>query len=161
MLSVRLALAAPLLLVASPVNSAEQVDPLRFFEGRTVSEGTVKVLLRKSYKSRSVGTGTIGKDGSLTLVQQVNDERKGLHERRWRVWRKGDDRFTATMSEAVGPVAIEKVGGSYRFRFAMKGNLKVEQVLTPHAGGRSARNMMKIRRLGVLVATSEGTIRKV
>lgn len=161
MLSLRLALAAPLLFVASPVNSAEQVDPLRFFEGRTVSEGTVKVLLRKPYKSRSDGTGTIEKDGSLTLVQRVNDERKGRHERRWRVWRKGDHRFSATMTEAVGPVAIERVGGSYRFRFSMKGNLKVEQILTPQPGGRSARNIMKVRRLGVVVATSEGTIRKV
>jgi len=156
----RFALAAPLLVIASPVASAEQIDPLKFFEGRTETQGTVKVMFHKPYRTRSIGNGRIEKDGSLTLVQKVMDEGKKPHERRWRVWRKGPDRFTATMSEAVGPVTIDKVGDRYRFRFKMKGNLQAEQILTPLPGGRSVRNIVKVRRLGVTVGSSEGTIRK-
>ena len=162
MLSLRLALAAPALLLASQAASApEPVDPLRFFEGRTEGAGTVKVMMRKAYRSRSVGTGRIEADGSLTLVQRVIDDGEPAKERRWKVRRAGPGRFTATMSEASGPVIIDKVGGQYRFRFKMKGDLAAEQMMMPLPGGHTARNNMKVRRFGIVVATSQGTIRKI
>ena len=159
----RLALATPLLLLAAPVASAEQaVDPLRFFEGRTEVDGTVKVMFHKAYKTHSDGKGVIGPDGVLTLVQEVRDEGKPAHERRWRVRSAGSGNFSAMMSEAIGPVTIERVGTeSYRFRYKMKGKLNVDQVLTPLPGGRSASNVGKVRRMGVVVATTTGIIRKV
>ena len=158
----RLAFIAPALLLAPAASPApEPTDPLRFFEGRTESQGTVKIIMRKPYRSRSVGVGKIESDGSLTLVQQVHDEGKPVQQRRWKVRRAGTGRYTATMSEASGPVVIDKVGGQYRFRFRMKGNLAAEQMMIPLAGGRTARNTMKVKRLGIVVATSEGTIRKV
>lgn len=158
---IRLALAVPLLLAAAPAPAAsEQIDPLRFFEGRTESQGMIKVMLKKPYKSRSVGHGRMERDGSLTLVQHVEEEGRPAHERRWRVRQLGPGRLTATMSDATGPVDIDKVGDRYRFRFKMKGNLHVEQWLTPLPGGRSARNHVKVRRFGMVVATTDGTIRK-
>ena len=158
----RLAFVAPALLLAPAASPApEPTDPLRFFEGRTETQGTVKILMRKPYKSRGVGVGTIEPDGSLTLVQQVHDEGKPMKQRRWKVRRAGPGRFTATMSEASGPVVIDKVGGQYRFRFKLQGNLAAEQMMIPLPGGRAARNTMKVKRLGVVVATTEGTIRKV
>ena len=162
MIALRLALAAPALMLASPVAYAgEQLDPLEFFEGRTETQATVKVMLRKPYRTQSIGNGRIERDGSLTLVQKVKDEGKPVHERRWKVRRQGQERFTASMSEAVGPVTIDRVGPNYRFRFKMKGNLHVEQMLTPTPGGRSAKSALKVKRMGVVVATTTGTIRKV
>ncbi len=158
----RLALVAPIVFLAPAASPApEPTDPLRFFEGRTESQGTIKIIMRKPYRSRSVGVGTIQPDGSLSLVQQVHEDGKPVQQRRWKVRRAGPGRYTATMSEAAGPVAIDKVGGQYRFRFKLKGNLAAEQMMIPLPGGRSARNVMKVKRLGVVVATSEGTIRKV
>ena len=56
--ALRLALAAPVLILSAPVASAEQpIDPLRFFEGKTVVDGVVKVMFHKSYKTHSVGQG--------------------------------------------------------------------------------------------------------
>ena len=70
----RLAIAASVILFAAPVASAEVgVDPLRFFEGRTETRGTVKVMFHKPYWTRSIGAGRIESDGSLTLVQRVED----------------------------------------------------------------------------------------
>lgn len=162
MLALRLALPAAVLISAAPVAYAAQpIDPLRFFEGRTEVEGTVKVMFRKAYRTRSIGRGVIGEDGSLTLVQEVKDEGKPPHERRWKVRSLGSGKFSADMSEAVGPVTIERVGEHYRFRYRMKGNLKVEQMLTPMADGRSATNIGKVRRMGIVVATTTGIIRKV
>jgi hypothetical protein len=158
----RSALAAPVLFLAAPVASAEQpVDPLRFFEGRTEVEGVVKVMFHKPYRTHSTGRGTIERDGSLTLVQHVVDEGKAPHDRHWRVRPTGEDSFTASMSEAVGPVTITRVGQSYRFRYKMKGKLSVEQTVTPLPDGRSARNLGKVRRMGIVVATTSGTIRKI
>jgi len=57
-------------------------------------------------------------------------------------------------------VIIEKVGSGYRFRFRMKGNLGVEQWLNPVADGSSAKSVTKVRKFGVIVATSESVIRK-
>lgn len=157
-----LALAAPALLLAAPLASAEPpADPLRFFEGRTISEGTVKVMFHKPYTTRSTGTGRIEQDGSLTLIQSVQDDGKPAHERRWHVRQTGPDKYTATMTEALGAVAIDRVGDSYRFRFKMKGNLRAEQLLSPLPGGRSAKSSLKVRKLGVVVATTSGTVRKI
>lgn len=134
--------------------------PMRFFEGRTESVGTVKAFMRKPFRSRSIGRGRIEPDGSLSLVQRVDDEGKPPRERRWRIREVGSGRYSGTMSEATGPVTIDEVGGRYRFRFKMKGNLSVEQWLAPLAGGMSARNFMTVRKFGMVVATGDGMIRK-
>lgn len=156
-----IALAAPVLLAgAAPASAQHQTNPLRFFEGRTESQGLVKVMFKKAYRSRTIGHGRIERDGSLTLVQRVEDEGKPAHERRWKVREVAPGRFAGTMSEASGPVTIEKTGNRYLFRFRMKGNLNVEQWLTPLPGSKSARSNTKVRRFGLIVATGEAVIRK-
>jgi hypothetical protein len=137
-------------------------DPLRFFDGRTENLGTAKVIFHKPYRTRSLGRGRIERDGSLTLVQHVEDEDgKAPHDRRWQVRKTAPGHYFATMSDAVGPVAIDKVGGGYRFRFRMKDNLAVEQWLTPLGDGSSAKSTTTVRKLGLTVATSVSVIRKV
>lgn len=151
--------AIPLIGASAP--AAEPIKPMQFFEGRTEGSGIVRVFLKKSYRTRSVGTGRIQPDGSLLLVQRVHDEGKPAHERRWKVRQVAPRRFVGTMSEAMGPVSIDQVGGRYRFRFKMKGNLSVEQWLAPQPGGKIANNSMTVRKFGVRVGNGEGTIRKV
>ncbi len=146
---------------ATPVAVEPAANPMEFFEGRTVGSGTVRILLRKSFRTQSVGHGKMGRDGTMTLVQRVVEAGRPPHERRWKIRRIAANRFAGTMSDAVGPVAIEEIGGRYRFRFKLKGNLSVEQWLTPLRGGTEARNSMTIRKLGVKVGTGDGTIRKV
>ena len=133
---------------------------MQFFEGRTEGSGTIRTVLGKPYRTRSVGHGRFEPDGSLVFVQRVVDDGKPPHERRWKIRQTGPRRFAGTMSEAIGPVTIEEVAGRYRFRFRMKGNLSVEQWLVPLAGGMAARNTLTIRKFGVKVATSEGMLRK-
>ena len=139
---------------------AESIEPLEFFEGRTESAGTIKIMLKKSMRTRSIGQGRIERDGTLILVQKVEDEGKPVRERRWRIRKAGPGKFTGTMSDANGPVTIDEIGGRYRFRFKMKGNLSVEQWVSPDSSGKSARNTMTIKKLGVKVASGVGTIRK-
>lgn len=135
-------------------------DPLRFFEGRTEMVSTVKVIGRISYRSRTLGRGEIRPDGTLHLVQRVQDEGQRPHDRKWRIRQIAPGHFSGTMSEAKGPVTVEEIAGRYRFRFKMKGNLSIEQWLTPLPDGKSARSKITIRKLGMKVATSKGTIRR-
>ncbi|HEY6663097.1 MAG TPA: DUF3833 family protein [Sphingomicrobium sp.] len=136
-------------------------QPLSFFEGRTEMLSVVKVMMKRPYRSRTLGNGRILPDGTLALVQQVYDEGKSPEQRRWRVRQIAPGRYSGTMSEAVGPVTVREVGGRYRFKFQMKGNLKVEQWVVPLPGGTSARTSLTVRKLGMKVASSTGTIRRI
>lgn len=144
---------------AGTAGSGPSTDPMRFFEGRTESTSTVKLIMRKPYRSRTIGDGDID-DGILHLVQRVHEDGKAPYDRRWRVRQVAPGRFTTIMSEAIGPVSVEEIGGRYRFRFRMKGNVAIEQWLMPLPGGKSARSKMTIRKLGMTIGRSEGVIQK-
>jgi hypothetical protein len=149
------------LMLAAPAGSQGMVRPIEFFEGTTVSEGTLKVAMKGAVRTRSVNRGTIDGNGTLALVQQVQDEGQPRTERRWRIQQTGPGKYTGTMSDASGPVTVERVGDRYRFRFRMSGGLAVEQWLAPHADGRTASSSITVRKFGLTVATSQSTIRKV
>ena len=157
---------APIALIgASAAASAEAervtrlTDPMRFFEGRTEGVSTVKVIMKKPFRSKTIGSGDIN-GGVLTLVQKVVEEGKDPYDRRWKMRQAAPGRFTGSMTEAVGPVVADEVGGRYRFRFRMKGNLVIEQWLTPLPGGKEAISKVSIRKYGMKVGSSEGTIRR-
>lgn len=154
-----IALAISLVATPSPA-SAKPADPLTFFTGRTESVGTVRIAMKKPFRSRAVGKGEIRPDGSLDLVQRVEDEGQMPRERRWRMRRVAPGRYAGTMTEARGPVTVEEVGGRYRFRFRMEGSVAVEQWLTPMPDGRSARSIVTIRKYGIKVGGSDAVIRK-
>lgn len=145
---------------ANAAGAGRMTDPLRFFEGRTESISTVKVITKKPYQSRTLGRGEIKSDGTLRLVQRVEEEGRESFDRRWQIRQVAPGRFSGTMSEAKGPVTVQEIGGRYRFRFKMKGNLSIEQWLTPYPGGRKAGTKMTIRKLGMTVGHFEGTVRK-
>ena len=90
--------------------------------------------MKKPFRSRAIGRGEIKADGSLDLVQRVEDEGEQPRERHWRMRRTAPGHYTGTMTEARGPVTVEEVSGRYRFRFRMDGNVAVEQWLTPMPG---------------------------
>ena len=148
-------------LLSAPAAAAPAGSPMQFFEGRTEGTGTIRIMLGKPYRTRSIGHGRLEPDGTLLFVQRVVDEGQPPRERRWKIRQTGPRHFSGTMSEAVGPVKIEEVGGRFRFRFKMKGNVSIEQWLVPLAGGKAASNTVTIRKFGVKVGTANETITKV
>jgi len=147
-------------LLSGPATAVPAYSPMQFFEGRTEGIGTIRIMLGKPYRTRSIGHGRFEPDGTMEFVQKVVDDGKPPRERRWKIRQTGPHHFTGTMSEAIGLVKIEEIAGRFRFRFRMKGNLSVEQWLVPLAGGTTARNTLTIRKFGVKVGTSEGMLRK-
>jgi hypothetical protein len=155
-----LAPVACLALIATPVRAEPPIDPFRFFDGHTESEGSVKVAFKRPFPTQSQNRGRILRDGTLILTQQVKEGKNPAKERRWVIRRTGPGRFSGSMTDATGPVTIEHIGEGYRFRFRMKGGLTAEQWVKPLPGGNAASSRMTIRKLGLTVATSVGTIRK-
>jgi hypothetical protein len=154
-------LTAAALLVWTSAQAQPAAHPLNFFEGVTDSQGTMKVILNRPYRTHSTGIGRIAGDGSLLLVQRVEDEGKVPHERRWLIRQAGPGHYAGSMSEATSPVVIDEIDGRFRFRFSMKGHLSVEEWLAPLVGGATARTTITVRKFGMTVATSEAMIRKV
>jgi hypothetical protein len=135
--------------------------PLQFFNGKTEMVSTIKVIMKKPFRSRAIGNGRILSDGSLSLAQQVFDEGQPTKERNWKIRQVASGQYAGTMTEAVGPVTVEEVDGKYRFKYKMKGNLAVEQWMTPLAGGNAAKSTVTVRKFGMKVASSTGIIKRV
>lgn len=154
-------IAVALSLLAAPCPAAAaKTDPMQFFEGRTESIGTVRLVMKKPFQSKAIGEGEIKPDGSLVLVQRVYDQGEQPRVRRWHMRRVGEGRYSGTMSEAKGPVTVEEIDGKYRFRFRMDGSVSVEQWLIPAPDGQSARSKITIRKYGIHVGSSNAVIHK-
>lgn len=158
--------AAPLTFIAALPNTGiataePAADPFSFFEGVTDTIGTLKVVMHSPVRTHCISRGELRPDGSLSLVQRVEDEKSQPYLRRWQIRQTAPGHFVGTMSQATGPVAIDEVGDRYRFRFRMSGGLSVEEWLTPLQGGKSAKSIIIVHKWGFPVAYSEGTVRKI
>jgi hypothetical protein len=168
-LSARLALlAAPLLLTACvsvpPIASATPAAPAfpveRFFVGRTEGEGVLAVMMSGTRKLKVASRGRTEPDGAIALDQTIWEEGKPARSRSWRLRQVAPGRYAGTLSDAAGPIAGEARDGRLHLRFAMRGGMDVDQWLTLAPDGRSARNVLRVRKMGLTVAALEETIRK-
>lgn len=137
---------------------APRFDAVRFFEGRSEGKGILKVALHRATTTLVEGNGRVAADGSIVLDQTVRREGKPATQRQWVLHPAGTDRYTGTLSDAVGPVDGRVHGAVLHLRFAMKGGLQAEQFLDLQPGGTVARNVMIIRKLGLPVARLDETI---
>ena len=159
----RVAVIATLALAAaSPAAAADDgtLDLIGFFTGRTHAESRIKVALRKPVRHVTDTVGRKGATGDLVLVDTIKEEGKPTNTRRWTMRSAGSNRFTGTMSEAVGPVQVAVVGGKATIRYKMKGGITVEQTLTMR-DRTSLSNHVAAKKLGVRLGRLDGIIRKV
>ena len=161
-------LAAPLLLTAclsvppigSPVAVSPEFSVERFFAGRTEGEGVLAVMMGGKRKLKVASRGRTEPDGAIALDQTIWEEGKPARSRSWRLHQVAPGRYAGTLSDAATPIKGEVRGGRLHLRFAMRGGMDVDQWLTLAPDGRSARNVLRVRKLGITVAALEETIRK-
>jgi hypothetical protein len=146
---------------AAFASAQPSTDPFTFYEGVTDTSGTLKIVMHNPVRTHCISRGELRPDGSLSLVQRVEDEGSAPYLRRWLVRQVSPGHFVGAMSQASGPVAIDQIGDRYRFRFRMSGGLSVEEWLTPLPGGKSAKSSSIVHKFGIAVATSEETVRKI
>ena len=140
--------------------AAPAFAPIAFFAGRTAGDGRLKVVLSRERAVRVASQGEIGPDGTLTLVQHIEEEGKPPRTRRWSL-RPTDHGFAAELSDAVGPAAVTVSGNVLHIRFKARGGLAMEQWLAVQPGGRTARNQLVVRKFGMRVAVLDETIRRI
>lgn len=143
-----------------PPPAPAPADPLAFFTGRTEGTGTMKILFRSAHQLHVHGSGTMQGDGSILVEQIVRSEGEKPVKRQWRIRQTTPGRYAGTLSDARGPIAGESVGDRFRLNYRTTSGYTVEQWITFAPDGRSARNLLSAKKLGVVVARLDETIRK-
>jgi hypothetical protein len=143
-----------------PGAAVRTFDVLRFFEGRSEGEGTLKIVLRSPQMISVKSRGRIEPDGALMLVQDIDQQGKAPRTRHWRMREVSPGRYSGELTDAVGPVEGQVTGNLFRVAYPMKGGFKAEQQLTLRPDGRTVDNVMQVKKLGVVIATLRETITK-
>ena len=140
--------------------SAPRFDALAFFSGHTLGTGSLKKIMSRSEETRVHGTGHV-EDGTLVLDQIVTEGDKAAKHRTWHIRQDAPGHYSGTLSDASGPITGEVEGNLLHLVFTMKGGLATEQWLTLAPDGRSAHNVMVVKKLGLDVAVLDEEIVKV
>lgn len=137
---------------------APAFDPIRFFAGRTEGQGGLTVGFWKHERIKVEGQGRLDPDGALVLTQTVHRGDGPAETRSWRILPQGEGRYTATLTDAAGPVSVEATGNALHIRYRTRDGLDAEQQLYLSRDGRRAENRLAFRKRGVRVATLEERI---
>jgi hypothetical protein len=132
--------------------ASAKADPVAFFTGTTISKGTIKEALSASKGTRAVSKGTMQPDGSMIIKQSVHIGDDPVRNRTWRLRQTSGGKVTGSISDATSPVTGTISGNAMTLSYKLEGGLKVSQVLTLAADGRTCSNEMKIRKFGIVVA---------
>ena len=137
-----------------------QLDMTEFFSGRTHAENVLRITMQKPKKLVVDSVGR--KDGnSFILIDTIHEEGKPVRQRKWVMRAAGPNRYTGTLTDAVGPVEVTTAGDSATIRYVMKeGGLKVEQKLQMRADGKSLSSRTVAKKIGIKFATVDGIVHK-
>ena len=120
----------------------------------------MKIILRHTRHVRVHGNGAVQPDGSILLSQTVDGAADKQQNREWRIRRIAPGRYTGSLTEARGEISGESTGNAFHLKYRTKGGTAIEQWITPSPDGRSARNRLIARKMGIVVGHLNETIRK-
>ena len=132
----------------------------RFFAGHTRGDGELKIIFAAPRRVVVHGDGRIAADGVLVLDQAIDQQGKAPRRREWRIRETAPGRYVGTLTDAIGPIAGATSGNALHLRFSAPGDEDYEQWLFLGADGQSARNLMTVRKWGIVVARLDETIVK-
>ena len=136
---------------------ARSFDAVAFFTGNTTGEGKLKKMFSAAQVVRVTGRGRV-EGGVLVLDQTVSITGEPKRERQWRLRAGAPGRWSGTLSDAKGPVLAQASGAVLTIAYTSDDGMGITQTVTLAPDGQSARNRMKIRKLGMTVATIDETI---
>lgn len=132
-------------------------DPVAFFDGRTIGEGRLKKIMSSAQATHVTGHGRV-EGGVLVLDQSVTITGEPQRERQWRLRALSPNHWAGTLSDARGPVDATTAGRVLTIAYTSNDGMGISQTVSLAADGESARNMMRIRKFGITVATLDETI---
>lgn len=158
---------APLVLIAgmlSPQTTpshavADAFVPEQVFAGRSEGKGELQLLLGETRPFKVASIGTIQRDGRLSLTQEVKFAGKAVLSRSWLMWRTSPGRYSATLTEAAGPVVARVDGSRLTLRYPLnRWGLVMHQTLDLTSDRKTLVNSGSIRFLGMRVGKLRETI---
>lgn len=133
--------------------------PEQIFAGNSHGTGYLKLGLGKARPFTVQSHGTLQADGRLQLDQVVRFVGKPEHKRSWIIWNTGAGHYSATLSDAAGPVLGRAVGSRFTLRYPLsRWGLVMHQTLDLATDRRSIANVARIRWLGLPVGKLKETI---
>jgi Protein of unknown function (DUF3833) len=127
--------------------------PELFFGTTAVGNGVIQSASGKAARQiRVESRGSVLPDGRFRLDQTIYEGSK-VNQRHWIMTRVDDHRYTATLSDAAGPVKAEVYGNLFHLRYLLKKPfVTMEQWLYLQPDGKTVLNEGTIRMPGRTIA---------
>lgn len=157
----RTALLATLLLplAAHSQTVGKAFVPEEVFAGRSEGKGEMRLALGKKRPFTVESLGTTQRNGRLRLEQNVRFEGEAIQSRSWVMWQTRPGHYSATLTEAAGPVVGRTEGSRLTLRYPLKRwGLVMHQTLDLAKDGRTVVNRGSIRFLGIPIGQLRETI---
>lgn len=134
-------------------------DPVQFFAGHTTGAAKLHLITGATRSVAVDSMGTPDGHGGLVLDQTIREQGKSARVRRWVLQPAGPNRWGGTLTDANGPVLVERTPSDVTIRYRMKSGPEVEQHLQLASAG-VASNHLSVQRFGIEIATLDERIRK-
>ncbi len=149
------------LIVGFPSFAAEQ--PLEFtldngFGDKSEGNGSLKLFLGKPRPFHVESRGSEQSDGTFRLEQTVTFQGKPPQDRVWVITTVSPNHYSATLSDAAGPVTGFTAGPCLLLKYRAKGPLVMHQELELLPDGKTIDNVGTIKFLGIPVGHLHETI---
>lgn len=161
----RLALIAAVTLFVCPAALSVEYGggdfiPEVVFAGRLHGEGTLRLGLSRARAFQVDSIGALQADGGLRVDQRVRFADGIAQSRHWVLRRARPGAYSATLSDARGPVTVRIEGRRLILDYRLKRlGATMHQVLELAADGRSIANVGSIRFVGIPIGRLDETIR--
>ncbi len=145
--------------------SALAAEPIEFtpkagFAGESEGIGSLKLLLGKPRPFRVQSRGSEQSDGTFHLEQTISFDGEPSRERVWVISTVSPNRYSATLSDAAGPVTGTTLGPRLSLRYRVRGPWVMQQELELMPDGRTIDNVGTITLLGIPVGHLRETIKR-
>ena len=145
----------PALPPSSFAGGTPEMRPEIFFAGATNSTGVLENCAGAPTRRFHVeGSGRVLPDGDLRLVQRIMFDGQAPEQRTWVLHRVDPHHYTATLTDASGPVTAEAYGNLFHLRYPMRHPFggEMEQWLYLQPDGRTVMNEATVTVVGVVAA---------
>lgn len=132
--------------------------PKNGFAGESEGNGTLKLFLGKPRPFHVESHGAQQSDGTFRLEQRIAFEGKPPRERVWIITTVSPGQYSATLSDAAGPVTGATSGPNLSLRYRVKGPLVMHQELELMPDGTTIDNVGTVTLLGIPVGHLHETI---
>jgi hypothetical protein len=134
--------------------------PEEVFAGHTQGQGELRMGLGAKQSFSVASQGNTQADGRFRLDQDVIFAGKPARSRSWVMWRTGAGDYSASLTDAAGPVTAHTAWNRMTLRYPLTHwGLVMHQTLDLLEDGRTVMNVGSIRFMGIPVGRLEETIR--